>query len=315
MAKWPRTPDGQMATPGARPNGHGESEGDVWAEWLGRRRDGGSPARRLRTLDRLAPVRDQVLAAAAIAPGDVVVDVGCGDGMLGLAALAQVGEGGRVVFLDVSAALLDRCRAGAEELGLRHRAAFVQADAADLAPLGSSFADAVMTRSVLIYVADKARAFAEFRRVLRPGGRLSVWEPINAHGFPEPDERLAGYDVGQLATLAAKVREVFERRQPRATSPMLDFDERDLLRLAGEAGFTDLRLTLEIEDRAPEPVDDFDVFLDSSPNPLAPTLREAVEEALTPYEADDFLAHLRPLAEAGDGCYRSAVAHLVGRAA
>src|SRR3954462_11646593 len=108
MDKCPRTPDGQTPTPDERP------ADDVWADWLGRRRDGGSPARRLRKLDRLAPGRDQVLAGAAIAPGDVVVDVGCGDGMLGLAALAQVGEGGRVVFLDVSAALLDRCRAGAE---------------------------------------------------------------------------------------------------------------------------------------------------------------------------------------------------------
>ena len=95
----------------------------------------------------------------------------------------------------------------------------------------------VMTRSVLIYVADKARAFAEFRRILRPGGRLSIWEPINVHGFPEPAGRLAGYDVGPLAAHAARVRDVFDRRQPRATSPMLDFDERDpgmleMLRLA-----------------------------------------------------------------------------------
>src|SRR5262249_30840742 len=153
-----------------------------------------------------------------------------------------------------------------------------------------------------------------FRRILRPGGRLSIWEPINAHGFPEPDGRLAGYDVGQMATLAASVRAAFERRQPREGSPMLDFDERDLLRLAGQAGFVALRLTLELEDRAPEPVDDFDAFLDSSPNPLAPTLREAIEEALTPDDAEAFMAHLRPLAEAGDGRYRSAVAHLVARA-
>ena len=171
-----------------------------------------------------------------------------------------------------------------------------------------------MTRSVLIYVADKARAFAEFRRILRPGGRLSIWEPINAHGFPEPAGRLAGYDVAPLSTSAEKVREVFDRRQPRATSPMLDFDERDLLRLAGEAGFEGLHLTLELQDRAPEPVDDFDVFLDSSPNPLAPTLREAIDEALTPAEAAAFVGHLRPLVEAGAGRYRSAVAHLVAQA-
>jgi arsenite methyltransferase len=286
---------------------------DVWAEWLCGRRDGGSQAQRQRTLDRLAPVRDQVLEGAAIWPGDVVVDVGCGDGMIGLAALPRVGEGGRVVFLDVSQALLEHCREEALALGLLRRAAFVKADAADLAPLAAGSADAVVTRSVLIYVADKARAFREFRRVLRSAGRISLWEPINAHGFPEAEDRLRGYDVSAVGPLAAKVKAVYARRQPLDGSPMLDFDERDLLDLARDAGFVDLRLTLEIEDRAPDPVADFETFLDSSPNPLAPTLREAVEEALDPAEADAFVAHLRPLAEAGDGRYRSAVAHLVGR--
>jgi ubiquinone/menaquinone biosynthesis C-methylase UbiE len=286
---------------------------DVWADWLGRRRDGGSEAQRQQTLDRLAPVRDQVLEGAAIWPGDVVVDVGCGDGMLGLAALPRVGEAGRVVFLDVSATLLARSRAAAARLGLQHRAAFVQAEAADLAPLAVASADAVMTRSVLIYVADKGSAFAEFRRVLRRGGRISLWEPINAHGFPEPEGRLQGFDVSAVAHLAARVRDVYVRRQPPESSPMLDFDERDLLALARAAGFADLRLTLELEDRSPDPVADFEAFLDSSPNPLAPTLREAVDEALSADEAAAFLAHLRPLAEAGEGRYRSAVAHLVGR--
>src|SRR5439155_15783860 len=82
---------------------------DVWADWLRERRDGGSPEERERTLDRLAPVRDRVLDAAAIAAGDVVVDVGCGDGMIGLGAIERVGEDGKVVFVDVSAALLHAC--------------------------------------------------------------------------------------------------------------------------------------------------------------------------------------------------------------
>jgi arsenite methyltransferase len=286
---------------------------DVWADWLCGRRDGGSEVQRQRTLDRLAPVRDQVLEGAAIWPGDVVVDVGCGDGMIGLAALARVGEGGRVVFLDVSNALLEHCREEAVRLGLQRRAAFVKADAADLAPLSAASADAVVTRSVLIYVADKARAFREFRRVLRRAGRISLWEPINAHGFPEAEGRLRGYDVSPVGRLAAQVKAVYARRQPPDGSPMLDFDERDLLDRAREAGFVDLRLTLDIEDRAPDPVADFETFLDSSPNPLAPTLREAVEEALDPAQAKAFLAYLRPLAESGHGHYRSAVAHLVGR--
>ena len=53
------------------------------------------------------------------------------------------------------------------------------------------------TRSVLIYVADKAAAFAAMYRVLRPGGRISLFEPINRLMFPEPPDRFWGYDVAR----------------------------------------------------------------------------------------------------------------------
>jgi arsenite methyltransferase len=286
---------------------------DVWAAWLCARRDGGSLEGRERTLALLGPIRDQVLAGAAVGPGDVLVDVGCGDGMIGLSGLELVGRTGRVVFVDVSAPLLDACRAEVARRGLTERAAFVQAGAEDLALLSDAQGDAVTTRSVLIYVTDKACAFAAFRRVLRPGGRLSVWEPINAHGFPEPEHRLHGFDLEPVAALAAKVKQVYLRHQPPERSSMLDFDERDLLAWAEAAGFADLRLRLEIDDRAPEPAPDWEAFLDSSPNPLAPTWREAVADALDTDEARVFFAHLRPLAEAGKGRWRHAAAHLVAR--
>jgi arsenite methyltransferase len=287
---------------------------DRWADWLLDRRDGGSARQRARTLDRLGPVRDRVLDGAAIAPGDVVVDVGCGDGMIGLGALDRVGAEGHVVFVDPSPTLLERCRAEVVRRGLAPRATFVEAAAERLAPLPSAAADVVTTRSVLIYVVEKAHAFQAFRRVLRAGGRISLWEPINVHGFPEPAGRLFGYDVRAVESLAEKVKAAQAPPRPPERSPMLDFDERDLLAQAEAGGFVALALTLEVTDRAPDPVEDWDVFLDSSPNPLAPTWREAVAEALDAGEARAFLAHLRPRAEAGEGRWRHAVAHLVGRA-
>src|SRR5207253_3072282 len=92
----------------------------------------------------------------------------------------------------------------------------------------------------------KERAFREFYRVLRPGGRLYVEEPINRFGYPEPDTRFWGYDVTPVRDLAARVRAVYERIQPPDTDPMLDFDERALLALAERAGFD----TIELELRA-----------------------------------------------------------------
>ncbi len=82
---------------------------------------------------------------------------------------------------------------------------------------------------------------------------------------------------------------------------MIDFDERDLLALAEEAGFVDLRLNLVAEVKtAPDgAILDCDVLLDSSPNPLAPTLREAMEAALTVEETERLTAILRPQVEEG----------------
>jgi len=156
----------------------------MWAEWLLHRRDGGDPEQRRKALEFLRPIRDRVLRNAALGEGDTLLDVGAGDGLIAFGALDLVGEWGRVVFSDVSRDLLDHSRSLAEEAGVLGRCKFVEAPADDLSALGDASVDAVTTRSVLIYVEDKRRAFSEFHRVLRPGGRLSVFEPINRFVLP-----------------------------------------------------------------------------------------------------------------------------------
>jgi ubiquinone/menaquinone biosynthesis C-methylase UbiE len=108
-----------------------------------------------------------------------VTDVGTGDGLIAIGALDRLGPSGRVIFSDISADLLEHCRAAATEAGELSRCDFVAASADNLTGIADGSVDVVTARSVLIYVADKAGAFAEFRRVLRPDGRISIFEPIN----------------------------------------------------------------------------------------------------------------------------------------
>ncbi|MPZ28950.1 MAG: hypothetical protein GEV12_21765 [Micromonosporaceae bacterium] len=68
-------------------------------------------------LPQLYEFRDNVVRGASIALGDVVLDVGCGDGLLGIGALPRVGDAGVVIFSDVSTDLLSRCRELVTELG------------------------------------------------------------------------------------------------------------------------------------------------------------------------------------------------------
>jgi arsenite methyltransferase len=282
---------------------------DCWAAWLLRRRQGG-PEISQQVLEQLGRVRDRVVAGAELHEGDVLLDVGCGDGLIGFGGARYVGGSGTIIFSDVSTDLLDRCREIASDTGLLARSRFIQADAEDLGPIGDASVNAVTTRSVLIYVANKRGAFDEFHRVLQRGGRLSIFEPINrfTQGL-EPPTEFCGYDLGAVKELLDKVNKVYEQVESPRIGPMLDFDERDLMAMAQGAGFEEVHLDFEAY-VTKTPPEEWESFYRSAGNPLAPTLEEAVEAALDGAERERFIEHLRPLVEDGRGTLRRAGAYL-----
>ena len=281
---------------------------DKWAHWLLVRRHGGDAQAQQRYAGWLAPVRDRVLDGAHLQPGDCLLDVGAGDGLIAFGALERVGPSGRVIFSDISPDLLSYCQTRAMELGVLERCQFIQASAEDLMSVQDASVDAVTTRSVLIYVADKLRAFREFRRVLRDGGRLSIFEPINSY-FDIEGRRWWPYDVPSSAqALVERVWAVYRRIQP-PTDPMLDFGDRDLVQAAEAAGFGPIHLELLVDVEPMRPMR-WEVFLNQSGNPLVPTHAEAMRQALSPGEVERLEAVLRPLVEQGRGTNRRAVAYL-----
>ena len=290
---------------------------DRWAEWLLERRHGGDPEDLKTTMDFLAPVRDRVLRKAALMGGETLLDVGAGDGLIAFGALELLGEGGHVIFSDISRDLLDHSRSLARQMGVLDRCEFVHASADDLSVLEEASIDVVTTRSVLIYVKNKRRTFEEFHRVLKPGGRLSIFEPINRFNTVDWSSESGiylGHDVTPVKDLAVRVQAIYERIQPRETDPMLDFDERDLLAHSEEAGFGEVHLEYEANITHGNPYlsegRGWETLLKTSGNPKIPTLEEAMNEALTAEEIEGFTAHLRPLVERNEGKGMSAHAYL-----
>jgi arsenite methyltransferase len=281
---------------------------DPWAAWLLKNRHGGNEAQRLLSIESMKPVRDKVLENARIVIGDTLLDVGAGDGLIGFGAMEKVGADGKVIFSDISQELLDVCKAYATEAGLLDPCEFLKADATDLSKIENESVDVVTTRSVIIYVQEKQAAFDEFFRVLKKGGRVSIFEPI-AKLSKEigPVGYYLGYDMRPIKDLWEKMKEAHKAKHD-LQSTMSDFDERDLVKMLDKSGFDFIHLELDVTlGNAGMMSGNWEAFYNSSPNPLVPTLREQVETALTSEEQERFIAHVKPLVESNTG--RTAQCH------
>ncbi len=124
---------------------------------------------------QLADAHAALQAAAALAPGERVLDVACGTGLVTFDAARAVGARGQVFGIDLSGQMVDAARRRAQALRLPH-VGFARMDAEVLALPDASF-DVALCALGLMYVPDPARALHEMHRVLRPGGRLvaAVW--------------------------------------------------------------------------------------------------------------------------------------------
>src|SRR5688572_5577674 len=83
---------------------------DKWADWVFRRRFGGNEVYYQATMQQLGEVADRIIARAEIQSGQTVLDIGTGDGIVGVRCLERVGAEGTVIFSDISASVIENCR-------------------------------------------------------------------------------------------------------------------------------------------------------------------------------------------------------------
>lgn len=140
-------------------------------------------ARQADLMDRmLAPLTQPAFEALALAPGESVLDIGCGAGATALTAAQVVGATGHVVGVDISQPLLAlaRERAAAAEV----RIDFIEADAG-AAPIAGEPFDAAFSRFGVMFFDDPPAAFAKVRARLKPGGRMVFvcWRAFSENGW------------------------------------------------------------------------------------------------------------------------------------
>ncbi|MGE0258744.1 MAG: class I SAM-dependent methyltransferase [Alphaproteobacteria bacterium] len=146
-----------------------------WNEVAGPRWVGRQEAQDARNVEML----EQLLAAAAVRPGERVLDIGCGTGVTTVPYARAVGPSGHVTGADISRPMLDAARRRVDGAGLNN-VDLILADAQvhEFAP--ESY-DLLTSRLGVMFFADPAAAFRNLIRALRPGGRLcmAVWATID----------------------------------------------------------------------------------------------------------------------------------------
>jgi len=162
---------------------------------------------------QLEPAQSLMLETAALQPGERVLDVACGTGLVSFRILDTVGTSGSLVGTDISAGMVERARHLANRGGIRN-ASFERFDAEAMSLQGEPF-DAAVCALGLMYFPDPVIALGEMLRLLEPGGRAAaaVWGARAKCGwaeiFPIVDARVSSevcplfFQIGTKDSLAS----------------------------------------------------------------------------------------------------------------
>ena len=177
------------------------------------------------------PWAEDLLTRVALQPGEHVLDIACGTGIVARLAAPQVGGAGRVVGVDLNTGMLDMARAQALPAGASVE--WQEGDATAL-PCDDATFDVVCCEQGIQFFPDKAAALREMHRVLVPGGRLalSVWRALS---------------YNPLTRIIADVLERHIGPEAAGMRAPCSFGDADALRsLLTETGFDEVRISIVI---------------------------------------------------------------------
>jgi len=184
-----------------------------------------------------APWASQLIQRANPQPGERVLDLACGTGVVARRAAPLLGSKGTMTAIDLSRNMLSVGRAAAKGEGLNIE---WQQGRAEQLPFADGSFDLVLCQFALMFFADRATALSEAYRILADSGRicLNVWQALDRHPFYE-----TLHDVIQCRLGMSAIKDIFALG-----------DEEQLWRLLTNAGFQNVQIEpVSITARFPNP--------------------------------------------------------------
>ena len=222
------------------------------------------------------PGRDRLLEPAGIAPGQSVADYGCGPGYVSVELAKRVGADGRVHAFDINADFVARTRDRVAANGFADRVTVTHLQT-DALPLEDDILARLVIKNVMVYVDDPLASFKDFRRVVKPGGKvhaidsdfyMTAFDPVSPedwrtvlesalHAFRTPAIGRKMYGLAQQAGYSAVEVQVIAA--PETTGRMLNFIK-NMAGYAREGGRHDEAVVRRVVDIATKAVEDGSFF-------------------------------------------------------
>lgn len=274
---------------------------EAWNEGIGK-----AWIAHLDSLDRqIAPIGEAAIAAAAVRPGDSVIDIGCGAGQTTIALARLVGETGWAHGVDVSGLMISAAGAAAR----KHASLNVSFEIADAQTFKFRPAayDVVYSRFGVMFFKDPVAAFVNIRSALKPKGhvafcawRLSAENPLMSAPLQAAADLLPPLD-GPPA-------------DPTAPGPFAFADADRVRGILSRAGFKDISIEKWNGEMGANPVDEA-IAITTDLGPLGRRLNEAQADAALRQRVRDAVRHGLREFIGSDGMLRAPGAGWIVRAA
>lgn len=259
-----------------------------WTEWLKKSRFSYmSDEQKEQTLRWLFQVRDKILNRANLKDNDTLIDIGTGTGLLAFGAYDILKEKGHVIASDSFNDCIQECKAIADSINMSN-IEFLLTDASDI-KLPVKSVDVIVMRSVLVHILNKQTVIDECYRILRTGGRISLFEPIlqtNTRNFEliSPD----------CCNDYEKYKNAETLIMTNPNEPLTNFDESSLKENFESAGFKNIDIDLCVEKSTyPIKAANIDLWFNTPPSPNSLSLKQRFLQYIEEKEVNEYMSVLK----------------------